>query len=84
MKKVELTKEARDALNQPIKGKGGYQQLLKKLRGQREKMSLSYDDLDLEKIQRYTTKYGQGGFQNGRLAPILSCIKNADTHSKNH
>lgn len=53
-------------LNKPINGKGGMQSLFRKLKKQVDvegsKLILSKEDI--ERIDRYRSKYGQGGFEN--------------------
>lgn len=57
-------------LDRPVQGKGGWQNLLRKLQGQRISESLLWliDD-DPDTIRRYCK--GDGGFQ-GRLRRLLS------------
>jgi hypothetical protein len=73
MYEVVLNNEAVDAINKPVKGIGGHQQLMNKLKSQLNGAKLKYDEDDLEKLQRYANDYGQGGFQ-GRFKAILKCI----------
>jgi hypothetical protein len=51
-------------LKRPIRGKGGFQDLLKRLRGNLKGNVIMVDKWsDIEKVIRYSNKYGRGGFQ---------------------
>jgi hypothetical protein len=56
---VEVTK-----LKRPIRGKGGFQDLLRRLRSNLIDGRIMVDKWsDIEKVIRYSNKYGRGGFQ---------------------
>lgn len=73
MHEVVLNNEAVEAINKPVNGIGGHQQLMNKLKSQLNGIKLKYDEDDFEKLQRYANDYGQGGFQ-GRFKAVLKCI----------
>ena len=75
MSSIKLDKNAVDAVNKEVNGNGGHQNLMKKLQDQYDCGNgvLKYDDSDLEKLMRYSSKYGKGGFQD-RFRVILACI----------
>ncbi len=56
-------------------GQGGFQDLLSKINGQYSEQTqvLSLYQEDIERLYRYTEKYGSGGFQN-RIKPLLEKI----------
>jgi hypothetical protein len=62
---IELSPEEADPLRIPVKGNGGWQNLVRKLNTnltQENKITLT--PKDIERILRYNYLYGQGGFQN--------------------
>lgn len=65
--RIVLTVGQRDALMLPVSGQGGWQSLLHKLQRQVSGTSLTLEPRDVSRLDRYVTKYGQGGWQN-RLA----------------
>ena len=75
MYSVKLDQKAIEDLNKGVNGDGGHQNLMKKLKGQYDSGNgvLKYDDDDLEKLRRYSSEYGSGGFQD-RFKAILACI----------
>ena len=65
---VRLAESAVSLLRRKVNGRGGFQQLLRKLQGQLKGSVLTIDPDDAEKLARYSTAYGLGGFQE-RSAP---------------
>lgn len=66
---VELTPAQVNFLQRPLRGEGGYQTLLARLQNNLEGHVLRLTRTDCERIVRYATRYGAGGFQT-RLLPI--------------
>ena len=74
--KIQLTKEDMEQFRRPINGNGGFQTLLRRLRAQINPQTNELDlrESDMEKIERYSSQYGLGGFQDrikqatGRIA----------------
>lgn len=52
----------------PVQGQGGFQQLLRKLQSQLVGCVLTLDASDAERLERYSSAYGLGGFQD-RTSP---------------
>ena len=67
---VELTPDQEEYLNRPIRGQGGYQSFLTRLQDNMAGNLLRLSRADCEKVVRYATQYGEGGFQ-GRLRFIV-------------
>jgi hypothetical protein len=61
---IELSATALARLLRPVRGRGGFQQLLRKLRTQLHGSTLTVDEDDIEKLDRYSHSYGLGGFQD--------------------
>lgn len=64
--KAELSSEEAAALMRPVVGQGGFQSLLRSLQKSFDRktnvVTLSGDHI--EKINRYTSEYGAGGFED--------------------
>ncbi len=67
---VELTPDQVGFLQRPLRGQGGYQSLLGRLRSNVDGNRLRLTRADCERVVRYATSYGEGGFQT-RLRPIV-------------
>ena len=67
---VELTPDQVSFLQRPLRGQGGYQSLLARLRSNLDRNLLRLTRTDCERVVRYATMYGEGGFQT-RLRPIV-------------
>lgn len=70
--RVELSAAALNALQRPVTGKGGFQNLLRSLQRKvtpDNTLVLTLDDI--ERVAAYAQKYGGGGFQ-GRLDAVLN------------
>ena len=63
---AELTHQEASALMRPIVGTGGFQALLRGLQRSYDKKSnvVTLDVDQIEKINRYTSEYGAGGFED--------------------
>lgn len=71
---VELTADQLEFLSRPIHGQGGYQSLLRRLQDNIHGRLLTLSRTDCERIVRYATQYGEGGFQ-GRLRTIIQLAR---------
>lgn len=67
MIQVLLTQEEVELLMKPVRGKGGFQSLLRSLQREVRGKVLMLKPLLAARVVRYRAKYGSGGFQ-GRLA----------------
>ena len=65
-----LTPAQVDFLQRPLRGQGGYQSLLARLQGNLDGNILRLTRTDCERVVRYATQYGEGGFQT-RLQSII-------------
>jgi hypothetical protein len=71
---ISLSEAALARLTRPVRGKGGFQQLLRKLQHGVHGAVLAVDDADHEKLSRYSHAYGAGGFQS-RTGTVASEIQ---------
>lgn len=71
---VSLTPEEVSLLQKNVHGRGGFQSLLASLRTKLRGNDLELDLADVERIARYVSDYGDGGFQ-GRLEGVLGAIR---------
>jgi hypothetical protein len=60
---ITLTPTETTLLRKPIRGRGGFQSLLRKLQRQLEGQQLAVSAADVERLTRYSAAYGGGGFQ---------------------
>lgn len=67
---VRLEPEQMEFLQRPLRGQGGYQTLLARLQDNMDGDRLRLTRTDCERVVRYGTRYGQGGFQT-RLQSIV-------------
>lgn len=67
---VKLVPDQIEFLQRPLQGQGGYQSLLARLQGNMNGDFLRLTRTDCERVVRYSTMYGQGGFQT-RLHSIV-------------
>ena len=73
--KIQLSPGEVTRYTRPIRGQGGFQVLLRRLAKQISSTGvLTVSGDDLEKLLRYSFKYGQGGFQE-RTKPTARKIK---------
>lgn len=70
-RKVELTPDEIAILRRRVNGEGGFQNLLRSLQGNLDRKTgiLTVTGDQFERIRRYTSEYGWGGFE-GRLEAI--------------
>jgi hypothetical protein len=61
--KIELSNLEVARISKPVKGRGGFQSLLRRIQNQIHGNILEASDGDIEKLVRYSFHYGQGGFQ---------------------
>lgn len=64
--KAELNADEAGALMRPVNGQGGFQSLLRALQKSfdRKTKTVTLTGDQIEKINRYTTDYGAGGFED--------------------
>lgn len=76
-RKVQLTHEEVEILRRPVNGEGGFQGLLRGLQKNldRKTIELTVTADQFERIVRYTSQYGWGGFE-GRLEAIRRAFPN--------
>lgn len=67
---LRLKPDDLDALMRPVRGRGGFQSLLRRIQRCVIGNELTLPSELVERIRRYVKKYGRGGFQY-RLAPLL-------------
>jgi hypothetical protein len=60
---ITLTPTDTTLIRKPIRGRGGFQNLLRKLQSQLEGQQLEVSAADVERLTRYSAAYGGGGFQ---------------------
>jgi hypothetical protein len=60
---IDLTPREATILRKPIRGRGGFENLLRKLQQQLEDRRLDVCPADVERRRRYSAAYGRGGFQ---------------------
>ncbi|WP_167881066.1 hypothetical protein [Leptospira meyeri] len=58
-------------IKRPVHGQGGFQSLIRKLQRNLNGDFLEVENRDLERINRYATCYGQGGFEERLFNLIL-------------
>lgn len=68
--RLRLTSDQMEFLERPVRGEGGYQSLLRRLKSNLQGNQLTLSRSDCEKAVRYSEDYGQGGFQD-RLRSIV-------------
>lgn len=61
--KIQLSTAELSRISRPVRGRGGFQSLLRKLQKQLDGDILEVSETDLERLLRYSFEYGQGGFQ---------------------
>lgn len=64
--RISLDAATADRLRKPVRGQGGFQSLLRRLQGQLHGRLLTVTAADYEKLVRYSTAYGGGGWQGRR------------------
>jgi hypothetical protein len=62
---IQLTPKEADPLRKEVKGDGGMEDLLRRLQKKlKDDNTISLSSDDIEKVLRYSSAYGQGGFEN--------------------
>ena len=76
--KVQLSPTEVVRYTRPVRGRGGFQTLLRRLAKQISPVgALTISKDDLEKLVRYSFKYGQGGFQE-RTKPTARKLRTSE------
>ena len=75
---VSLTSEEAALLSRPGEGEGGFQSFLRSVQERIEGNTVTLSRSDIEKVVRYSTQYGEGGFQD-RIVALLRAIVRATT-----
>jgi hypothetical protein len=72
---IQISQEIADKIMADVRGDGGFQNLLRKLRKQvdAQALLLTLDPTDIEAIPRYYS-YEPGGFED-RLLPLLDLLR---------
>ena len=60
---IQLTDRQLAKISKPVKGRGGFQSLLRKIQKQIQGDVLEASEADVERLIHYSFDYGQGGFQ---------------------
>jgi len=66
---IELSQTSVARIMRPVHGRGGFQQLLRRLQPCVTGTVITVDDADVEKLNRYSHSYGRGGFQQRTQGP---------------
>lgn len=61
--KIQLTDRQVAKIMRPVKGKGGFQTLLRRIQKQVSGNILTASNEDIERLIHYSFDYGHGGFQ---------------------
>ena len=63
--RIQLAHEEAERFRPPIRGQGGFQSLLRRVRRNIDPTTnvLDISEADLERLVRYSFEYGTGGFQ---------------------
>lgn len=77
MKEVYVDCVTLAQLRRPIRGRGGFQSLLRRLQADLQGNTLSVSPATAARIERYATRYGAGGFQS-RLHGLVSALGNSN------
>ncbi len=75
MRTIQLADFDFGFLNQTVRGAGGFQNLLRRIKAGYDPRAgtLQISALDEERVIRYSADYGGGGFQ-GRLGPLVAAL----------
>ncbi len=68
---VQLSHTTAARLLRPVRGRGGFQSLLRRLQPRIQSGVLAVDHSDYEKLERYSNAYGRGGFQGRTTGAAL-------------
>lgn len=69
--RIRLEQEMISKIARPVHGQGGFQSLIRKLQRNLDGNFLEVDTHDIERINRYATCYGKGGFEEQLFLLIL-------------
>lgn len=69
--RIRLEQEMISKIKRPVHGRGGFQSLIRKLQKNLDGDFLNVDSRDIERINRYSTCYGKGGFEEQIFLLIL-------------
>lgn len=61
---VHLNRRTVALLRRPIRGRGGFQTLLRRIQHRLVGETVDLEEGELEMLNRYSHSYGRGGFQN--------------------
>lgn len=61
---VQLSRTTVARLSRPVRGRGGFQSLLRRIQPRLVGRTIDLDEGELEKLGRYSRSYGRGGFQD--------------------
>ena len=75
---VQLSQASVARLMRPIRGRGGFQHLLRRLQPRINGAVLVIDPNDFEKLSRYSHSYGRGGFQDRTKPPAHEAQQSFD------
>lgn len=64
MIRVVLTIDQANQLMRPVRGKGGWQSLLRRLQARLSGVVLTLDHRDIRQVRKYRSSYGGGGWQS--------------------
>jgi hypothetical protein len=67
---IELSSSSVARLIRPVRGRGGFQQILRRVQPLITGNTLIVDEADFERLNRYSQSYGRGGFQERTRGPI--------------
>lgn len=74
--RIPITPEENALIDKPINSRGGFQDLMKRLQAGRKNQNteLEISREDAERIRRYATNYGDGGYERrlGSLVPKVA------------
>ena len=75
MRRVVLADHDRNRFSRPVRGRGGFQSLLRRIAGGIDHATgvIEISEADAERVVRYSDKYGDGGFQ-GRLGSLAAVL----------
>lgn len=80
---IQLSQSAVARLMRPVRGRGGFQQLLRRLQPKVQGAVLAIDGDDAEKLSRYSHAYGRGGFQERTKSPAHGAQQSFDFDGSN-
>ena len=80
--RIQLTDNEVERFSRPIRGQGGFQDLLRRIQGGIDHATnvLDVSDADAERLVRYSFEYGAGGFQ-GRTEPTARRVPDTDVET---